>query len=504
MLYNESASPNFYPAPGKISYLSANIYLISTPGMEHKEETRIPTLAGAAPEIISDCERLWQAALGDIEIQVSRPNFVTWFKSSKLIEKNDSTAFITLPNAFAKEWIENKYAKIVLGAIRAIDETIKKVEFLVGDQKVPQPKTGSARLVPSEINQPSFPEFKIDSETNLNPRYTFGSFIVGKSNELAFAAANAIVDAVGSKYNPLFIYGGVGLGKTHLIQAVGNEIKTKYQNKIRVKYVQSEKFTNDVIQAIRNQRAETIKEKYRTVDVFIIDDIQFIIGKAATEEEFFHTFNALYQMNKQIIISSDKPPKFIPNLAERLLSRFEGGMIADISNPDYELRWAILKEKAREMAVELADDVIGLIAEKIQKNFRELEGVLNRVAFLQKTKNIAITLKTVSEILNDLIQEPTQNLTPNDIIVAVAESFEVSQTEICGQSRKKEVVEPRQIAMFLLREMLNLSYPSIGTRLGKRDHTTAIYAYEKIAKELIKNQSLNQKILGIKELITKK
>lgn len=451
----------------------------------------------------NDLHGLWQAALGEIEIQISHPNFVTWFKNSALVDKNDSAAIIALPNAFAKEWIENKYSKIVLGALRALEENIKKVEFTVHTGKVMPSRATSGGQSASQGAQPSFPEFRVDTETSLNPRYTFNSFVVGKSNELAYAAASAVVEDIGKRYNPLFVYGGVGLGKTHLMQAVGNEIRSRYQNRVRVKYVSSEKFTNDVISAIRNKNTESMKEKYRLVDVLIIDDIQFVIGKAATEEEFFHTFNALYEGNKQIIISSDKPPKFMPNLEERLRSRFEGGMIIDIGYPDYELRFAILKAKMQERAVALADEVIGHIATKIQRNFRELEGVLNRIIFFQKTRGMEITLRIAEEIMGEIMQEPVKNTNPNAVIKAVAEVFGISPTELISHSRKKEVVEPRQIAMYLLREMLDLSYPNIGDRMGKRDHTTAIYAYEKVLQEISKNQLLNQKIITIKELINK-
>ncbi len=468
--------------------------------MEHKEEVVLSPRSSVVD--INDLVGLWQAALSEIEIQISHPNFVTWFKNSALIEKRENTAFVVLPNAFAKEWIENKYTKIVLAALRGLEENIKRVEFAVSSGKQ-TPSRAPAAAAPALVSQQSFPEFKIDTETNLNPRYTFQSFVVGKSNELAYAAGTSVVEDIGKKYNPLFIYGGVGLGKTHLIQAVGNEIRNRHQNRVKVKYVSSEKFTNDVIAAIRNKHMETIKEKYRLVDVLIIDDIQFVIGKAATEEEFFHTFNALYEGNKQIIISSDKPPKFMPNLEERLRSRFEGGMIIDIGYPDYELRFAILKAKLQERAVNLSDEVISHIAAKIQRNFRELEGVLNRILFFHKTRSIEITLRVAEEIINEIVREPVRNINPNAIIKAVAEAFEISAVELSSHSRKKEVVEPRQIAMYLLREMLDLSYPNIGDRMGKRDHTTAIYAYEKICQEVTKNQLLNQKIMMIKELIHK-
>jgi len=447
-------------------------------------------------------DQLWQSALAEIELQISRPNFATWFHNSALLEKQNGTALISLPNNFCKEWVENKYCNIVLAAIRNLDDTTKKVEFVVHTNiKQTTIKPGRDKQVVDDIGQQTFTEFKTDPETNLNPRYTLDSFIVGKSNELVYAAVQAILKEVGYKYNPLFIYGGVGLGKTHLIQALGNEIKKLYKDKIKVKYVTSEKFTNDVIWAIRNRRMETIKDKYRLVDVLIVDDIQFIAGKAATEEEFFHTFNALYGNNKQIIISSDRPPKFIPTLEERLRSRFEGGMIADIGYPDFELRCAIINAKIQEKSIVLEEKQINIIASKIQKNIRELEGVLNKISFRQNRKDGANSESIVEEIINETIQEPVKNINPNQIIKAVADFYEITPLDLINRSRKKEIAESRQIAMYLLRETLNLSYPFIGKKLGKRDHTTAIYAFEKISQEMNKNQNLNQKILSIKELI---
>ncbi len=451
-----------------------------------------------------DLEQVWKSALGEIELHISRPNFLTWFKNSKLVDKKDGIATVTLPNNFAKEWIENKHYKIVLGALRNLDETTKKIEFFVTQRNQPlPPRSTKETMMPEEFGQLSFQELKIDPETNLNPRYTLASFIVGKSNELAHAAGETIVQAVGQKYNPFFIYGGVGLGKTHLIQGIGNEIKARYQGKVKVKYVSSEKFTNDVIWAIRNKRMETVKEKYRFIDVLIIDDIQFIAGKPATEEEFFHTFNALYENNKQIIITSDRSPKFIPTLEERLRSRFEGGMLVDIGLPDYELRVAIVRTKLQDRGTALPDDVVHAIVSKIQKNVRELEGVLNRILFFQTRKGSPISIKETESIITEIIQEPTRNINPNHIIKTVADLSEISPLDLVNRSRKKEVAEARQIAMYLLREMLGLSYPYIGKKLGKRDHTTAIYAYEKIARDITKNQALNQRILLIKETVHK-
>ncbi len=450
-----------------------------------------------------DLDQLWKAALSEIETSVSRPTFISWFKNSRLLDKQEGTALVALPNKLVKDWVEDKYSKTILSILRNLDETTKKIEFVVHHNPLTALSKPTLQAATQEgVGQLSFPEFKVDPETNLNPRYTLTSFVVGKSNELAFAAATAILQAIGKKYNPLFVYGGVGLGKTHLIQGLGNEIKGLYQGKVKVKYVSSEKFTNDVIWAIRNKRMETVKEKYREIDVLIVDDIQFIAGKAATEEEFFHTFNALHENSKQIIISSDRPPKFIPTLEERLRSRFEGGMIVDIGYPDYELRYAIVKTKLQEMNADLPEDIVGLVATKIQKSFRELEGTINRMLFHQsKSMNNHISLKEAETIINEIIQEPSRNINPNQVIKAVAEFAEISPLDLINRSRKKEVVEYRQIAMYLLREMLGMSYPYIGRRLGKRDHTTAIYACDKITQEINKNPALNQRVLMIKELI---
>lgn len=453
-----------------------------------------------------DTNQLWQAVLGEIELQISRPNFLTWLKNSQLLEKNEKegVVLVGLPNNFAKEWVKSRYHKIILGSLRNMDGSIKNVDYAVTNQNIINAAVKKHRA-PDADNKPqsSLIELKIDPRTNLNPKYAFGSFIVGSSNELAYAAAQAVVKDVGKKYNPLFIYGGVGLGKTHLIQAIGNEISNLYKNSVGVLYVSSEKFINDVVWAVRNRRMDDVKKKYRDIDVLIVDDIQFIGGKPTTEQEFFYTFNTLYENNKQIIISSDRSPSAIPTLEERLRSRFEGGMIVDITYPDYEMRLAILKTKALQAGIIIEEKVLEQIAARVQKNIRELEGVFNKVLFYEQYKGERISPKKLDEIINEAVQVLPRNITINDVIKSVADFFEVPTADITERSRKQEVVEPRQITMYLLRDVLKLSYPHIGERLGKRDHTTAIHACEKIKREINQNQGLNQKIMLIKERLYK-
>lgn len=449
---------------------------------------------------------LWQAVLGDIELQISKPNFLTWLKHSQIVEKKEkgSVVLVGLPNNFAKEWVKNRYHKIILGSLRTLDASVKNVEYAVLHNVAIQNKEIPRNKKQDDTGTTHLPlELKVDPKTNLNPKYTLSSFIVGSSNELAHAAIQAVIKDVGKKYNPLFVYGGVGLGKTHLLQAAGNEIATHYKNRVSVLYVSSEKFLNDVVSSIRNKRMDDMKKKYRDVDVLIIDDIQFIGGKTSTEQEFFHTFNALHENNKQIILSSDRAPSAIPTLEERLRSRFEGGMIVDIVYPDYEMRLAILKTKVNNQNISIDESVLEYIASKVQRNMRELEGVLNKVIFYIQYKNAPIEIKKLDEIINETTQVTLKNITAQETIKAVADFFEIPVSDLTNRSRKKEIVEPRQIAMYILRDVLKLSYPHIGEKLGKRDHTTVIHACEKISRDIVQNTQLNQKILLIKERMFK-
>ena len=444
---------------------------------------------------------MWQSTLGEMEVQLTKAHFATWLKNSRPLDKKDDTLVVALQSNFAKTWVEEKYQKNIIGIVRNMDSSVKKIEFVVGSKNFSSnPAPSSQKDVQQGAVGLDFN--KTDPETGLNPKYTLASFVVGPSNELAFAAANAITEAPGTKYNPFFIYGGVGLGKTHLIQAIGNEITVKHKGKIKTKYVSSEQFTRDIVWGLRNDRIESVKKKYRDVDVLIIDDIQFIGGKEKTEEEFFHTFNALYENNKQIIISSDRPPQSLPTLEERLRSRFEGGLIADVSYPEYEMRVAIIRSKLQEMNHKLSDPIIDLIAKRLRKNIRELEGVLKKIIFHEERKQTEISVKAAEEIIEKVTQNLSKRVSDAQILKCVAEFFNIAVEDLVSHNRRKEVVEPRQIAIYLLRDISELSYPYIGEKLG-RDHTTAIHSYEKINHEINRNAALNQKILTIKDMIYK-
>ncbi len=445
---------------------------------------------------------LWQATLAQIQLNISPASFATWFKNTNIISQKEGKAIISVTNSFAKEWLQNKYGKTILKILHELDSRVKEVKYEIKHKtnKTETRVLDKSSFLFSREGQLDLQEFKTQKETNINPKYTFESFIVGPFNELAQAASWAVSKEPGKVYNPLFIYGRVGLGKTHLLQAIGNKVVKNFSEK-KVKYIPSETFTSGVVSAIRKHNMENFKTKYRNIDVLILDDVQFLAGKEKTQEEFFHIFNHLYEQNKQIVLSSDRPPKAISALAERLRSRFEGGMIADISYPDYETRMAILKIKCEEGKIALPEDILDYIASSIQKNIRELEGALTRVSAYQKLNNQTPNIETVKSLLENLILSPKQRITPKKIIKIVADFYDLKEKEILSSSRKREIVRPRQIAMYLLREELKSSYPFIGRRFGGRDHTTAIHAYEKITKEINKNENIAEEINLIKQRV---
>lgn len=452
-----------------------------------------------------DLQEFWKSALGEIKLNISKANYLTWFKDVFVVDLQQETIILGVPSNFTKEWLESKYHKQILQALYNLNPQIKKIEYQVNidthslkkplsSLKKQNPRLNKASILDEQL------ELNIDTETNLNPKYTFENFIVGTNNELANAAALAITENLGNKYNPLFIYGGVGLGKTHLLQAIGNRLKAK-KTKLKIKYASSEKFTDELINAIRNQKMTEFKKSFRNLDLLLIDDIQFIAGKDKTQEELFHTFNNLHSRNKQIIFTSDRPPKSIPSIEERLRSRFEGGMIADIGYPDFETRLAILKVKSQEVSHLIEEDVLKYIAEIISRNIRELEGALNRVIVHARLKNSVITLDETKKILASILNKTNQYIPPKEVIKKITSFYDLRESEILGRSRKQELVKPRQIAMYLLREELKYSYTNIAEKMGNRDHTTIIHACKKINKEIEENPVFAQEVNILREII---
>ncbi len=449
-----------------------------------------------------DHDQIWETVLAEIELTLSKANFTTWFKNTFISSIEEDGVVVCVPNTFTKAWLEKKYHDEIVKALESvIDKKVKSILYKVESKKVNKSvdgvKKGQGQNI--EIKKTGLNTISNINKYGLNNKYLFENFISGKGNELAHAACQAVAANPGLAYNPLFIYGGVGLGKTHLLQAIGNEISKKTD---KIMYVTSEKFTNEYIQSVRGGQAKEFKEKYRNVDLLLIDDIQFMAGKDGTQEEFFHTFNELHQGNKQIVITSDRPPKSIPALEKRLLSRFEWGMIADISSPDIETRVAILENKCKEKNYKLDHGILYYIAENIQNNIRELEGALNRIIAFHEFNNSTPTLETTKSILNNIISNfQAKSITTKDIIASVIKYYDIDVKEILGKGRKKELVQPRQLIMYLMREEINTSYPTIGSEIGGRDHTTAMHAYNKISKEVIDNEKLKQDINSIKQLI---
>ena len=464
-------------------------------------------------------QQLWQATLGELEILISKANFTTWFKNTSISSYENDKITISVPNVFTKEWLEKKYHQQILKAIRNVTENnnIKDIYYKI--ESPSQQKNAlqqninieTAKAESEAINQEikekiaSIPAIERTSPINssgLNPHYTFNTFIVGKNNELAHAAALAVAKNPGVTYNPLFIYGGVGLGKTHLMQAVGNKILTD-NPQMRILYVSCEKYTNDFINALQTNKTKEFNEKYRQADVLLIDDIQFISGKERTQEDFFHTFNELHQHNKQVVISSDRPPKAIATLEHRLISRFEWGMIADISSPDFETKIAIIESKLREKSFKLKPEIVNYLAEIIQNNIRELEGALNRIIALSQLQNKELGLEEVKQVISSIVTNSQKNsLTPKNVIKVVAEYFDIDINDIIGPCRKKNLTEPRQIIMYLMRENLKMSYPVIGSELGGRDHTTVIHAYDKISRLIKTDDKLRQDVSVLRQKIS--
>lgn len=454
-----------------------------------------------------DLQAIWLATLGELELTLSKANFTTWFKNTAISSAENGRATISVPNTFTKAWLEKKYHDQIVKALKhattnELREAHYKVEVRPTFASDPVHQTVADISFAQDSTAPSTAQQTCGGkpeDANLNPRYTFDTFIVGKTNELAHAAAMATATTPGESYNPLFIHGNAGLGKTHLLQAIGHYVTKEKPNAI-VRYITCERFTNEFIQAVRGGQINEFKDRYRTVDVLLVDDIQFIAGKQGTQEEFFHTFNALHQLNKQIVLSSDRSPKDIPSLESRLLSRFEWGMITDISAPDFETRVAILESKCLGKNYPINSDILRLIAGAVQSNIRELEGALNKIIAYHQFKNMQPTTETIQSLLQSFIPSaPKRNITPKRLLEIVIAYYDLSMEDILGKSREKRLAFPRQIAMYLLREDAKCSYPAIGTYIGDRDHTTAMHACNKITDSLKVDTQLRQDIAFIRE-----
>jgi chromosomal replication initiator protein len=492
-----------------------------------------------------DAKQVWRAALGELQVTLSPANFETWLRDTALIDVDDTRFRISVPNGFAKDWLESRYRSLISQTLGRIVGYGVQVDFVVaasdpipdeapedeaaagltaveqhgsgaarsadasppiamGPGLLPRAPGAPARTAPAPAQHVRVEPTRVGGEggaTNINARYTFSNFIVGSANRLAHAASLSVAERPGHAYNPLFLYGGVGLGKTHLMHAIGNQVMAKFPRK-RVVYATSEKFTNEFITSIQQGKIDEFRARYRRIDLLLIDDIQFIADKERTQEEFFHTFNAIHEDGKQIVLSSDRPPKAILTLEERLRSRFEWGLIADLTAPDLETRIAILRAKAEEQGTPITSDVMEFIARKVVSNIRELEGALNRIVAYASMGAMPISIELAQAVLSNVLYNPKKRqVTPERIAQAVSTYYGVPMDALQGQKREKSIVVPRQIAMFLMREETDVSLLRIGAELGGRDHSTVLHACDKINREMQVNDEMRREVAAVRELI---
>ena len=453
-----------------------------------------------------DAKQVWRAALGELQVSLSPANYETWLKDTALVEVDGDRFSVAAPNGFAKDWLENRYRSLIAQTLARIVGYSVNVEFVVRE---PAPEAPAAEETSDVAARPAGARVRVEpgrvggegGGVNLNPRYTFRTFIVGSANRLAHAASLSVAERPGEAYNPLFLYGGVGLGKTHLMHAIGNAVVARYPRK-RVVYATSEKFTNDFITSIQQGRIDDFRARYRKIDLLLIDDIQFIADKERTQEEFFHTFNAIHEDSKQIVLSSDRPPKQIVTLEERLRSRFEWGLIADLTAPDLETRIAILRTKSEEQGVRVDSDALEFIARKVVSNIRELEGALNRIVAYASMQGMPITVDLAQAVLSNVLYSPRKRaVTPERIAIAVSDYYDVDLEALRGHKRDRAIVVPRQIAMYLMREETDVSLLRIGAELGGRDHSTVLHACRKIDQEAARNEELRRELAAVREAI---
>lgn len=443
----------------------------------------------------SDPHELWEHVLSQVELSISPANFNTWFKESHIVKIEDGIVYVGVPSQFFRDWYLKKFHTLLLKILRSVSYEFRNIEYLIV-KDARKPKVQQRERQNQEL---PLDEFYINKSDNLNPRYTFDTFVIGAFNELAHAAAQAAIKRPGITYNPLFIYGETGRGKTHLIQAIGNNFKKMYPNR-KVFYLTSEKFSVDYTDSVQQGTANRFKDKYRQYDLIIMDDVQFLSKKEKTQEELFHLFNALHDNNKQIIFSSDRPPQAISDIADRLRGRFVSGMTVDIGEPDTESRIAIVRKKAAANGVALGDDVIEYVATSVSGSIRELEGVINSLVCHAQVKGAAPDIAEVRQSLRSFAR-PTKSVSVKHVVSKVAEFYGIDEESIYEKTRRREVVRPRQVIMYLLREDFSVSYPTIGSKLGGRDHTTVIHSCEKVRREVGEDPELAKEIQDIRGML---
>ena len=442
---------------------------------------------------------MWQTALIEIESDVSQANFSTWFKETNILKEESGTIYLGVPNSFTQEWLYKKFHNSILRILRQMNERVRALEYVIVKEDNSKKAESVKKTVPAPTMSMPLQDFYINKDDNLNPRYTFENFVVGPFNELAHAAAQAVIKNPGQIYNPLFVYGSTGRGKTHLIQAIGNMAKKQYPNK-KIFYLTSERFGSEFFVAIQEGRVQQFKDKYRKYDVIIMDDVQFFSNKDKFQEELFHFFNTFHDTGRQLVFSSDRHPNIIPGLEDRLRGRFSVGMVVDIPEPDNESRMAIVKTKCAVHGITMADDIINYISTTIEDNIREIEGIINIIACQTQLHNRPLNLNEIKVILKNSTK-PKKTILIKDIVKVISNFYNIDEESIFNKTRRKEIVRPRQVLMYILREDFNISFPSIGEKLGGRDHTTVIHSYEKIKNEVKTDTVLSQEIDQIRSML---
>lgn len=448
---------------------------------------------------MNDHAELWEKALVNIELAVSQANFSTWFNETYIIKNDEGIIYLGVPNSFIQEWLYKKFHNTILKTLRELNEQVRGLEYVIvkeGDKRKEAMKK-AAQASPT-ISMP-LNDFYVNKDDNLNPRYLFDSFVVGPFNELAHAASRSVVKNPGSTYNPLFIYGNTGHGKTHLIQAIGNHIKKDFPQK-KVFYLTSERFGSEYFSSLQTNTTQKFKDKYRKYDVIIMDDIQFFANKEKFQEELFHLFETFYQTNRQLVFSSDKHPNFIPGLEDRLKSRFNQGMIIDIPAPDHESRIAIIRAKSLLSNIDLKPEILDFLAANIESNVRELEGIVNVIVCQTQVKNRPLSLLEIKNLIKNNTK-PKKNISIKDVIKLISNFYNIEEESVYDKTRKKEVVKPRQVIMYILREDFNISFPSIGEKMGGRDHTTVIHSCDKVKEDLKTDSTLMEEISQIRAMM---